>query len=155
MQRAIDACMYKQSLVIRRNNTEASQPLINSVRVRATELPDELHRSTSLRFVCRTRSRAHIASETYMPSITSKIPMPPLEATKPIGLNRIVRNTSVKLAVETMNVTKPPYLRNAVKRPTAMPMSMAKTRCTTGDMGVANAAQPLMSWSPSTWGDSR
>jgi len=46
----------------------------------------------------------------------------------------VVRNTSVKLAVETMNVTKPPYLRNAVKRPTAMPMSMAKMRRISGDM---------------------
>ena len=90
--------------------------------------------STICYFVFRTRSCAHIASETYTPSMTSKIPTPPAEATKPIGRNRVVRNTSVKLAVETMNVTKPPYLRNAVKRPTAMPISMAKTRCTTGNM---------------------
>ena len=113
--------------------------------------------STICYFVFRTRSCAHIASETYTPSMTSKIPTPPAEATKPIGRNRVVRNTSVKLAVETMNVTKPPYLRNAVKRPTAMPMSMAKTRCTAGDMElcIANAPLPLMSWQPSTAADLR
>src|SRR5215510_11438329 len=71
-----------------------------------------------------------------MPSMMSKSPTPPPEATKPRARNRMTRNTSVKLAVETMNVTKPPYLRNAVKRPTAMPMSMANTRCTSGDMGL-------------------
>jgi len=95
----------------------------------------------------RTSSCAHIASETYTPSMTSKIPTPPAEATKPIGRNRVVRNTSVKLAVETMNVTKPPYLCNAAKRPTAMPISMAKTKCIAGDMevSIANALLSLMS----------
>ncbi len=73
--------------------------------------------STICYFVFRTRSCAHIASETYTPSMTSKIPTPPAKATKPIGRNRVVRNTSVKLAVETMKVTKPPYLRQRRDRP--------------------------------------
>ena len=93
-----------------KNKYRVSVNAVNGVKNRH-RVPRHGSMSTICYFVFRTRSCAHIASETYTPSMTSKIPTPPAEATKPIGRNRVVRNTSVKLAVETMKVTKPPYLR--------------------------------------------
>ena len=79
---------------------------------------------------------AHMESPTYIPKMRRRIAIPPPEARKPIKRKRNDNKTKTKLVVEKMKVMQPPYLRKAIDRPMAIPITTANRSSKRADIAA-------------------